>query len=272
MKPITEEDLIAYQLGELPWWRRLQVRRALDHDAALAADCEAIAATLRTFRCDAPVPSDAALDRSWTRLRSSIGVHEAPSRRPAMVWALPAGSVAATLLLASAWVLHRPGGSASSSNPAVHTAAAVRTWSSNVLGELHTRKTHPALVNDRPGPLTTAPVDAVAEDPALAAHLDTAERVLTEVSHSDGPLPQETRDQVHRLMLSNALYHNSAEAHGDHATAAVIDDLGRVLISLDAEPPRTSGSADAFRLQMNLGGVLLDLRILHHNASSTLSQ
>ncbi len=142
-----------------------------------------------------------------------------------------------------------------------------------MIDELHMHK--PKLppgqqLNQRPGPLTTAPVDAVADDPALATHLDTAERVLTEVSHTDGPLSTETRDQVHRLLLNNAVYHHSAEQRGDMATAAVIDDLGRVLISLDAEPQdvevkRGARPADAFRLQMNIGGVLLDLRILHHN-------
>ena len=123
--------------------------------------------------------------------------------------------------------------------------------------------------NNRPGPLTTEPVDVVADDPALAAHLDTAERLLTEVSHTDGPLQPETREQVRRLMLSNAVYHRTAEQHGDLATAAVIDDLGRVLISLDAEPAH---DPDALRVHMNLGGVLLDLRILHHNDSPKAGQ
>jgi hypothetical protein len=86
-------------------------------------------------------------------------------------------------------------------------------------------------------------------------------------------LQPDTREQVHRLLLENAIYHQSAEQHGDLATAAVIDDLGRVLISLDAEPTNAEPqqrerNPDAFRLQMNLGGVLLDLRILHHNSVS----
>jgi hypothetical protein len=150
--------------------------------------------------------------------------------------------------------------------------ASPQNWSEKLLNELHRQKANAVPYNNRPGPLTTAPVDAVAEDPALATHLDTAERVLTEVSHTDGPLHAETREQVHRLLLENAVYHQSAEQHGDMATAAVIDDLGRVLTSLDAEPENGElkeheKNPDAFRLQMNLGGVLLDLRILHHNDS-----
>jgi hypothetical protein len=111
----------------------------------------------------------------------------------------------------------------------------------------------------------------------LALHLDAAERVLTEVSHTDGPLRPETREQVDRLLLENAMYYQSAEQHGDMETAAVIDDLGRVLTSLDAEPldaerKHQGSDPDAFRLQMDLGGVLLDLRILHHSDSPSGAQ
>jgi len=108
-------------------------------------------------------------------------------------------------------------------------------------------------------------VDAIADDPAMAAHLDSAERVLTEVSHEDGPLPVEERVQVHHLLLRNAVYQRTAQERGDFAAASVMDDLGRVLISLDAEPQESAHDADAVRLQVRMGSVLFDLRILHHN-------
>jgi hypothetical protein len=38
-----------------------------------------------------------------------------------------------------------------------------------------------------------------------------------------------------------------------------------VLISLDAEPQESARDADAVRLQVGIGSVLFDLRILHHN-------
>ena len=106
-------------------------------------------------------------------------------------------------------------------------------------------------------------IDVLAEDELVSSLL---------LLYGLHPLPLETREQVHRLLLENAVYHQSAEQHGDMATAAVIDDLGRVLISLDAEPnaeqKEHTNNPDAFRLQMNMGGVLLDLRILHHNDNS----
>ena len=278
MKTVGEEDLIAYHLGELSRWKAMMMRRRLERDPVLAAESEEIAATLRVFCCDpAPAVSDAMVERSWERVRGSLGVLEAqPRSRRVWAWSTVAAGAAAVILLAV--VTDVPG--SHGGRPPVQTAsnqvAAVKTWSQRLVDELHRHKAAAAPYNNHPGPLTTAPVDAVAEDPALATHLDTAERVLTEVSHTDGPLAQDTREQVHRLLLENAVYHQSAAKHGDMATAAVIDDLGRVLISLDAEPTvhetHGSQSPDAFRLQMDLGGVLLDLRILHHNDKPSVGQ
>jgi hypothetical protein len=274
MKTVREEDLIAYHLGELSRWQRWRMRRRLERDPELAAESEGIAATLRAFCCDpAPVVSDAMLDRSWERVRGALGVLDAPQKAGrGWVWATAAVSAVAIVLLAA--VITEPWSPVG--RPPVKNAAneslSPATWSQKLLSELDHHKKTAEPYNHRPGPLTVGPVDAVAEDPALATHLDSAERVLTEVSHTEGPLQPETREQVHRLLLENAVYRESAEQHGDMATAAVIDDLGRVLISLDAEPnaeqKEHANNPDAFRLQMNLGGVLLDLRILHHNDSS----
>jgi|GEM_PF-1105045 len=279
MKSVREEELIAYHLGEMSRWQRMQLRRQLERDADLAAESEEIAATLRAFAADSVMPeTEAALDRSWERVRGSLGVLDsAPRSRKALLWA--GAGVVAVGALALAVVMQLP--SKHLPQPVVQTASngavAVKSWSQSLLQELHTHKPVATPFNNRPGPLTTAPVDAVAEDPQLAMHLDTAERVLTEVSHADGPLQQGTREQVHRLLLENAVYRQSAEQHGDMATAAVIDDLGRVLISLDAEPTsaepqQRASDPDAFRLHMNIGGVLLDLRILHHNDKPAVGQ
>jgi len=273
MKTVREEDLIAYHLGELSRWQRLQMRRRLERDPELAAESEEIAATLRAFCCDpAPVVSEATMDRSWERVRGSLGVLDAPQKTGrGWVWATAAVSVVAVVLLAAVVTAPWSPVGRPVKNVANETVSP-QNWSQKLLAELDHHKKTAEPYNHRPGPLTVGPADAVAEDPALATHLDTAERVLTEVSHTEGPLQPETREQVHRLLLENAVYRQSAERHGDMATAAVIDDLGRVLISLDAEPnaeqKEHASNPDAFRLQMNLGGVLLDLRILHHNDNS----
>ena len=263
----SEEDLIAYHLRELPRLRSWSLRRALERDPELAAESEAIAETLRVFR-DAPTPAvnEAALERSWSRVRSSLIVLPERPRRSLLRWSvLAGGSLAAVVLAVMLLPLARhqstpPAdrtGSASGQSPLVAQAA-------NVLAKLHGKRP-PALVNHRPGPLTTAPVDAIAGDPAMGAYLDSAERLLTEVSHEQGSPSDETRTQVHRMLLQNAVFQRSAQDHGDLAAADVMDDLGRVLVSLDAEPQQSARGADAFRLQMNLGNVLFDLRILHRN-------
>lgn len=270
MKAFREEDLIAYHLGELSWWKEKILRHRLEVDAKLAAESEEIAATLRAFSSDAvPEISEAALERSWRRVRRSLSVLDAPPRsRRVWMWAALAGAVAVIVIVVivanpRVHVVQIPAETAKSAVPQP------RDWSQQLFADVHRDTPRAELYNHRPGPLTTEPVDAVAEDPALAAHLDAAERVLTEVTHADGPLQTETREQVHRLLLVNAVDHQRAEQHGDMETAAVIDDLGRVLNALDAEPPSVESSAanpDAMRLEINLGGVLLDLRIMHHNS------
>jgi hypothetical protein len=276
MKTFSEEELIAHHLGELSWWKEKLLRRRLAVDVKFAADSEEIAATLRVFSSDpTPEVSEALLQRSWHRVRGSLGVLDSPPRswRP---WMWAAVSTIAVIAIAAIVAIPRIDTVKPSIETAENGVPQARTWSQRLLGELRRNKPDAEPYNHRPGPLTTAPVDAVAEDPALATHLDTAERVLTEVSHTDGPLQPETREQVHRLLLENAVYHQSAEQHGDMETAAVIDDLGRLLTSLDAEPLNVereqSANPGAIRLEVNLGGVLLDLRILHHNESPNTDQ
>ena len=279
MKTFSEEDLIAYHLGELAWWEKMLLRRRLRLDAELAADSEEIAATLRVFSGDAaPVVSEAMLERSWQRVRGSLGVLDAHSRsRRGWVWGMAVVGTVAAIVIGVGIVVSRGVVRQGPVESVEVSPVSLTSLGERLRAELPMHRGGALAYNHRAGPLTTGPVDAVAEDPALAMHLDAAERVLTEVSHTDGPLQPETREQVHRLLLENAVYQQSAEQHGDMEAAAVIDDLGRVLISLDAEPldveiRHHAGNPDAFRVQMNLGGVLLDLRILHHNDSPDREQ
>lgn len=262
---VQDDDLIAYHLDELGWWKRRQVARALEQDAALAAQSEEIATTLRAYCCEpVPVISEEMVERSWQRVRGSLGVLEAKPKRSIWLWAGAGAAVTAAALLAAVGLpSHKTDDKKAVTNAAAYTPP--ETWAQKLATGMHLRK--PQQYNGRPGPLTVAPLDASASELSVAQHLDQAERVLTEVSHTNGPLDRDTRDQVHGLLLSNALYHAKAEQHGDLATASVIDTLGRVLTSLDAEPEHVTRRPDndAFRVEMSVGGVLLDLRILHDN-------
>ena len=182
-----------------------------------------------------PVPQPD-VEHNWQRLRGNLGVLT-PQRSRAFEflrwgWAWPvAGLATAALILLTMFGLH------------LHRANEIRR---NIAVNGH-------------GPLTTEPTN-----PAIANHLDAAERLLTEVNNSSGVLDDATREQAHSLLLQNAVYIRSARESGDLAQAAVLENFGRVLTTLDNEPP-TPHSTWRLRLEMNTSGLLLDIRILRQN-------
>lgn len=232
MKHFSEEDLIAYQLHEST--TEDVISRHLENCSECADLSESIAETLRVFSAD-PVPMPD-LEHNWQRLRGNLSVLTRERSRGFELlrwnWKWPtAGLVAAALVLLT------------------------------VFGT-HLRRTdetkHNMAVNGH-GPLTTEPTD-----PAIANHLDAAERLLTEVNNSSGQLDSTTREQAHELSLQNAVYVQDARNNGDLAEAAVLENFGRVLTTLDNEPS-TPHSTWRLRLEMNTSGLLLDIRILRQN-------
>jgi len=231
MKHFPEEDLIAYQLHESS--NETAIRRHLEECVQCAAVSESIAETLRVFSAE-PVPK-LDLERNWQRLRGNLSVLGAgqPKRfglRWKLIW--PTIGLAMAALLVVVFI-------------ALHGS--------------YTMKRRPNVAISRHGPLTSEP-----RDPAIADHLDSAERLLTEVNNTQGPLDEITREQAHRLLLKNAVYVHSARESGDVAQAAVLENLGRVLTTLDNEP-ETQHSTWRLRLEMNTSGLLLDIRILQQN-------
>ena len=237
MKHFTEEELIAYQLRESE--DEQAVRRHLDACAQCAAVSDSIAETLRIFSAE-PVPHPD-LDHNWQRLRGNLSVLT-PERKSRFSflrtrWAWPAAGLAAAALALIAAI-------------GIHSHRPVK----------------PNYAINGHGPLTTQPVD-----PDIANHIDAAERLLTEVNNASGTIDSTTRDQAHALMLTNAVYVRQARTSGDLAEAAVLEDLGRVLTTLDNEPA-TPESAWRLRIEMNTNGLLCDLRVLHQNDTPIHSQ
>ena len=232
MKHFSEEELIAYQLHESS--EEGSVSRHLENCSECADLSESIAETLRVFSAE-PVPQPD-LERNWQRLRGNLSVltPDRPRRFDLLRWrwAWPAiGLATAALALFAVFGVR------------IHRDSEPR---------------HNFAVNGH-GPLTTQPTD-----PAIANHLDAAERLLTEVNNSSGPLDDTTREQAHSLLLQNAVYVRNARDSGDLAEAAVLENFGRVLTTLDNEPA-TPHSTWRLRLEMNTSGLLLDIRILRQN-------
>ena len=244
---ILEHDLIAYQLGEPS--DAQSIAHHLETCPACARLAESIAETLRVFSAESVPQSN--LDHAWQRLRGNLPALAGPSRRPlAQAWKWLTIPLAAALSLAAAFLL--------AGYVTVHHRAAPSF----------------PLAHMGPGPLSDQP-----KDPELAAHLENAERLLTEINHSDGPLDQATRGQAHVLLLSNALYVRQARADGDPAEVSVLENLDRTLTTLEHEQPfrpqetARSETDPGWHLQVSLNtqGLLLDLRILQQNSQQQTS-
>jgi hypothetical protein len=232
MKHYSEEELIAYQLQESAEERG--IRAHLEVCLTCAAVSDAVAETLRVYSAERVPEPD--LEHNWQRLRGSLSVLEPEPRglrRFARWWMWSAAGLSVAALLLAVFVgVHIHRGSVTKPSYAIHGR----------------------------GPLTTQPVD-----PAIANHLDSAERLLTEVNHASGPLDDATRSQAHELLLKNAVYVRTAQDQGDYAEASVLDNLGRVLTTIDNSPPQTQHSTLQLKLEMNTDGLLLDIRILRQN-------
>jgi hypothetical protein len=232
MKHFAEEELIAYQLHESS--DETAISRHLESCTECADLSESIAETLRVFSADSVPRLD--LERNWHQLRGNLSVLTPERRRFELFrwhWTWPAiGFATAALVLLGVF--------------GVHFHRSSETVPRNIAVNGH-------------GPLTTEPTGV-----SVANHLDAAERLLTEVNNSPGPLDDATREQAHNLLLQNAIYVLNARNSGDLAEAAVLENFGRVLTTLDNEPP-TPHSTWRLRLEMNTSGLLLDIRILRQN-------
>ena len=224
---IPEEELIAYHLRE--GTDEAVVGEHLERCSVCAEVSESIAETLRVFSAG-PVP-EPDMERNWQRLRGNLSVlSPAPRRKRLVLWP------AAGLAMAAALVL--------------------------VVFGVRARMVSPSPVEwtaQRVGPLTDAPAD-----PEIANHIDSAERLLTEVNHALGPLDEATRAQAHDLLLKNAVYVQTARQRGDLGEASVLENFGRVLTNLEHES-ETPGGGWRLRIELHTDGLLLELRVLRQN-------
>ncbi len=237
MKHFSEEELIAYQLHESS--NEAAISPGIWRDAAECAELsESIAETLRVFSADpAPQPD---LERNWQRLRGNLSVLTLRNVAVAFEllrrhWAWPAVGLATAALVLLTVIR--------SADSIAHRRDKTQLLPSMAMD--HSRRNQ----QDR-------------MDPAIANHLDAAERLSDRGQQLPGTLDDTTREQAHTIFCSRtqSTFSNARDS-GDLAEAAVLENFGRVLTTLDNEPP-TPHSTWRLRLEMNTSGLLLDIRIL----------
>jgi hypothetical protein len=230
LKHPTEDVLIAYLMHECA--EGAAIAEHLERCADCARTAESIAETLRIFSAE-PVPV-ADLDHAWQRIRTNL---------PPLAASLPPLSQPSRRRWNWNWLL-------------ISAASAVLLIAVIAIHDQIAR-IHPGTTAIR----SSSPLTAQPRDPEIASYLDSAERLLTELKHSSGPLDETDRQEVQDLLLSNALYVRKAEERGDTVDAAVLDRLDLALTNLMHEQDFEATGSD----QTTTESLLLDLRILEQN-------
>ena len=102
---------------------------------------------------------------------------------------------------------------------------------------------------------------------AVGDHLDRTQMVLAEIANSGDPGKGTLDISYERklaadLVESNRLYRVSADTNGDRATAALLDDLERVLLEIAHSPSELSGSQiGELRREIEGKGLLFKVRV-----------
>ncbi|WP_263382112.1 hypothetical protein [Granulicella arctica] len=233
LQHISEDDLIAFHLHESATGSLDEnaIRQHLETCVECAELSASIAETLRVFSAE-PVP-EPNLEQNWQRLRGNLSVLS-PAHKSAWRWLLWPSAGLATAAVALLLIV----------------GLKTKPWAAP-------HREQATLL--RKGPLTDKPTD-----PQIANHLDSAERLLTEVNHASGPLDEATLSQAHDLLLKNAVYVKTAHEQGDLSEASVLENLGRVLTNIDHESTSEHGSWH-LRFAWNTDGLLLEIRILRQN-------
>lgn len=100
----------------------------------------------------------------------------------------------------------------------------------------------------------------------LGEHLDRSQAVLVELVSAGGAgavniTPERARAE--QLVASNRLYRQAAEANGDAAVTALLDELERILVDLAASPAELSAAdMDRVRQRIEDAGLLFKVRVV----------
>ena len=97
----------------------------------------------------------------------------------------------------------------------------------------------------------------------LGEHLDRSQMVLVELVSEDAGGMENERARAQQLLSNNRLYRQAALRSGDTATAAVLDDLERVLVDVAASSGTMSQEDfDQVRRRIESQGLLFKVRVV----------
>ena len=238
MSHLTEDELVLHYYGEMD-------AAAESRAAAHVSDCaECHGSYARLQRLMALVDSVPAADApegferiAWARLEAAL-----PDRRPGLFsWlvyspARLAFAAVVVALVAGAFYAGRQ----MAGRPAATVASGGASGGSNVRERI--------LLVD------------------LGDHLDRSQMMLVElVSAGDGATVDMSseRSRAEQLLAANRLYRETAMKSGDAATAALLDELERVLVDVAASPSTlTQNDFDEVRRRIESKGLLFKVRVV----------
>ncbi len=241
MNHLTEDDLVLHYYGEM--------------DAAAEA-----AATAHLGTCTACQGTYARLQRVMAAIDSAPAVEPGGGFERVM-WARLEPSLPSRRAGWLSWFVFSPARLAWAAGVAVLVIAAFAA------GRFATHRPSP------PAPVTAA--NQVRERILLVdlgEHLDRSQMVLVELVSEDAGSPAE-QQRAQQLLSANRLYRQAALQSGDRATAAVLDDLERVLVDVAASGVTMSQEDfDQVRRRIESDGLLFKVRVVSSNVRQKLQE
>ena len=238
MKHIDENDLILYHYQEPV------DRAAIESHLAVCASCRAEKANLELVLAavdQSPVPdrADTYGEQVWQRLRPQLAAKSSPRQRFNWDWAFPwqrwalGGAVAALVMLAF---------------------VAGRFW-------------------PRPEKPVEIAISAQARDrillAAVADHVERSQILLLALANSEetGGHGQVDisweQEQAQELVPGNRIYQETAERMGEPGLSSVLDDLGRVLLTVAHSPSSVSPQElEELRQRIESQGMLFKMQVV----------
>jgi hypothetical protein len=236
MTHINEDDLVLHYYGEMDAGEE-------SHAAAHLAECAACQAKYTTLQRvlaaveaePVPEPREGFERTVWARLQPEL----APRRGwvSSLVWSpVNLGLAAAVLVLV------------------IGAFYAGRGWQRTV----------------SPASTQAAAADAAMRERVLLVdlgeHLDRSQTMLVELVSAGGAGTidiSSERDRAEQLVESNRLYRQAAEANGDTALTALLDELERVLVDVAASPATLSAAdMEDVRQRIDNAGLLFKVRVV----------